>query len=69
MGKALRDGYRDRAFVMTKIEDDRKRRLPDNLMILAAFTRSIISTWSSTMRSFVLTIRTASFMRKERTRP
>ncbi len=67
MGKALRDGYRDRSFVMTKIDGRSKkeaaRQLDESLRRLV----STASIWFSTMKSFGLTIRTASFMRRERT--
>lgn len=34
MGKALREGYRDRVFLMTKIDGRSKKKLRDNLMNL-----------------------------------
>jgi diketogulonate reductase-like aldo/keto reductase len=67
MGKALRDGYRERAFVMTKIDGrsnkEAARQLDESLRRLESTT----SIWSSTMKSSGLTIRTASFIRREQT--
>ncbi len=63
VGKALRDGYRGKAFVMTKLDGRTKASAAKQLMNPRNVCRWIISTCFSITRSSASTIRTRSSLR------
>src|SRR6478672_8500542 len=64
MGKALRDGYRSKVFLMTKIDGRSKKEPRGNWKSPSAGCRPTASTWCSTTRSSATKIHTASSMAK-----
>ena len=70
MGKALRDGYRQKVFLMTKVDGrDRKTAPQRSSMSPCAGCKPTISISYSFMKSFACRIRTASLDRTARWRP
>lgn len=68
MGRALRDGYRERAFVMTKIDGRTKQDAAKQLTNRCNDYNWTISIWSSITRSFAMKIPIESSTRKALTR-
>ena len=57
MGKALKDGYRDKAFVMTKLMAVQKKKRQNSWMNRSSVLKSTVSIWFSIMKFFDLRIR------------